>query len=337
VLRTSETPQQKSGARRLVGDPFVVLGKSAAMAAVRDYLPKVARSDATVLVTGPTGTGKERVASALHAQSRRQGAPFVALNCAAIPDGLLESELFGWERGAFTGAIHSTKGKAALADKGTLFLDEIGEMTPFAQTKLLRLLETREVTPLGAGRAIPIDIRIVAATNQELESLVASRRFRDDLYYRLNVARFTLPPLRERPEDIPIYVDAFIDEFNGRCDAGVTSPTPVLNESLLAYTWPGNVREIRNFVEGVFIDPPRGPIDFENLPPAFQAVFHRTQTASAERDALRRVLERTRWNKAEAAREMNWSRMTLYRKLSKHGLEGDSEQSDDGEPDPDDM
>lgn len=305
-----------------------VLGKSAAMAAVRTYLPKVARCDATVLVTGPTGTGKERVANALHGLSARSKGPFVALNCAAIPDSLLEGELFGWERGAFTGAIHTTKGKAALAHQGTLFLDEVGEMTPMAQSKLLRLLESREVTPLGGARAVPLDIRIVAATNQELEGLVATKRFRDDLYYRLNVARFTLPPLRERPEDIPVYVQSFINDFNRVNGGHVEQPTPALNESLMTYEWPGNVREVRNFVEGVFIDPPRGPIDFAHLPPAFQAIFRRTKAASVERDTLRRVLERTHWNKAEAAREMNWSRMTLYRKLSKHGLEGDDDPDD---------
>jgi transcriptional regulator with PAS, ATPase and Fis domain len=310
-------------------DVLAVLGKSPAIAAVRAYLPKVARSDATVLVTGPTGTGKERVASAIHGLSSRKGAPFVALNCAAIPDGLLESELFGWERGAFTGAVQSTKGKAALADKGTLFLDEIGEMTPFAQSKLLRLLETHEVTPLGSTRSWPVDIRVVAATNQELESLVASKRFRDDLYYRLNVARFTLPPLRERPEDIPVYLEAFIEEFNHRRGEQVGNPTPDLAASLASYDWPGNVREVRNFVEGVFIDPPRGRVGFEHLPPAFQTIFANHQaTSGAERDALRRVLERTHWNKAEAARAMNWSRMTLYRKLSKHGLNGDGEPGD---------
>ena len=169
MLSTNETPRRATG--RVPGEPIAVLGQSPAIAAVRAYLPKVARSDATVLVTGPTGTGKERVASAVHALSARQKAPFIALNCAAIPDGLLESELFGWERGAFTGAVHATKGKAALADKGTLFLDEIGEMSPLAQSKLLRLLETREIMPLGAARPVPVDIRVVAATNQELEDL----------------------------------------------------------------------------------------------------------------------------------------------------------------------
>lgn len=323
-----ETHPHSYDARAAETGPLAVLGKSAAMAAVRTYLPKVARCDATVLVTGPTGTGKERVANALHGLSPRSKAPFIAVNCAAIPDSLLEGELFGWERGAFTGALHTTKGKAALAHQGTLFLDEVGELTAMAQSKLLRLLESREITPLGGTHAVPLDIRIVAATNQELEGLVASKRFRDDLYYRLNVARFTLPPLRERPEDIPVYVESFIDDFNRLNRGHVAQPTADLNASLMAYDWPGNVREVRNFVEGVFIDPPRGPIDFAHLPPAFQAIFQRTKTASAERDTLRRVLQRTHWNKAEAAREMNWSRMTLYRKLSKHGLEGEDDSDD---------
>jgi two-component system, NtrC family, response regulator AtoC len=291
------------------------------MVAVRNYLPKVARCDATVLITGPTGTGKERVASTVHELSNRRDAPFVALNCAAIPDGLIEGELFGWERGAFTGAVQSTKGKARLADRGTLFLDEIGELTPYAQSKLLRMLETHEVTALGAARPHTVNIRVIAATNQELEALVSESKFRPDLYYRLNVARFSLPPLCERAEDILIYVDAFIAEFNRKHGAEVSGPTQELAQSLLVYRWPGNVREIRNFVEGVFIDPPHGSIGFEHLPPAFQAVFSRQANASeVERAALWAVLERTRWNKTEAARAMNWSRMTLYRKLSKHGL-----------------
>jgi transcriptional regulator with PAS, ATPase and Fis domain len=288
---------------------------------VRAYMPKVARSEAPVLITGPTGTGKERVARAIHHLSTRRDAPFVALNCAAIPDGLLESELFGWERGAFTGAVQASRGKAAAAEGGTLFLDEIGEMSPFAQSKLLRLLETHEVTPLGGLRPTVANIRVVAATNQELEALVTARRFRDDLYYRLNVARFVLPPLRERPEDIPVYVESFIDELNGRRDERVGRPTPHLARSILEYAWPGNVREVRNFVEAIFIDPPPGPIDFDHLPPAFQGIFSRHRgPEEAEREALREVLRQTHWNKAEAARAMNWSRMTLYRKLSKHGL-----------------
>jgi transcriptional regulator with PAS, ATPase and Fis domain len=290
------------------------------MAMLSAYIPKVARSRATVLITGETGTGKERVAQAIHALSSRSRKPFVVVNCGALPDALIESELFGHARGAFTGAMTAMRGKLAEADGGTLFLDEIGEMSLYAQARLLRVLETREVQPLGGGPPHRIDIRVVAATNRELESEVAERRFRADLFYRLNVARLVIPPLRERLSDVAPLARHLIAELNQRDNAQVEAPDPDLLAALMAHDWPGNVRELRNVIEAVFIDPPSGRLGFEHLPPAFQTLFgrYRHTTPASELTRLMDALERTKWNKAEAAKALNWSRMTLYRKLVKY-------------------
>jgi two-component system response regulator HydG len=300
----------------------MVPGISPAMAALRAYLPKVARSPATVLITGATGTGKERVARALHTLGPRGRRLFVAVNCAALPDSLIESELFGHERGAFTGAVSASKGYMAQADGGTLFLDEIGEMSLHAQAKLLRVLETHEVVPVGAGRAISVDLRVIAATNLPLEALVQNGSFRADLYYRLNVARLELPALKDRPEDIPLLFRHAVEELNLRDRGSVGVPDDELLPCLLAHDWPGNVRELRNLVEAIFIDPPSGCIGLADLPPVFRDMFMRYRTSvPSERDRLMGVLERTNWNKAEAAKELQWSRMTLYRKLAKYHID----------------
>ena len=298
-----------------------ILGCSPAISALRDYLPKVATSDAPTLITGSTGTGKEHVARNVHQLSGRSHKPFVAINCAAIPDTLFESELFGFERGSFTGASHAQKGKAVLADGGTLFLDEIGELSPFCQSKLLRMLEEREAQPIGATRPVKIDLRVVAATNQHVEDAVAEGRFRSDLYYRLNVARLGIPDVAERPEDILIYVNHFVEQFNDRRHTSVAGATRELEDVLIGYDWPGNVREIRNFVEGVFIDPPMRVIGTENIPAAFAHL--RSSYVRSGDDEQRRMLaalEQSNWNKVEAARLLKWSRMTLYRKLSKYNF-----------------
>jgi len=310
-----------------------ILGQSSAMAALRAMTPKIARSDAPVLITGSTGTGKEHLARTMHSLSSRADGPFVAINCSAVPDTLFESEFFGFERGSFTGAHSAQKGKATLADQGTLFLDEIGEMSMLAQAKLLRMLEEHEVSPIGATQPHKVDIRIVAATNQAVESAVAGGRFRSDLYYRLNVARVALPDLCERPEDIALYFDHFIGSFNRARGESVRAPEPGLMEVLAAYSWPGNVREIRNFVEAVFIDPPPGAISVADIPAAFACLRdHFTRVEGDERDRIVAALERTNWNKAEAAKSLHWSRMTLYRKLSKHRVSRGGIHGADGDP-----
>jgi two-component system response regulator HydG len=293
------------------------------MVELRRYLPKVAASDATVLVTGETGTGKERVAAAVHRLGPRAAKPFIAINCAAIPETLVESELFGHERGAFTGATASFPGRFAQADGGTLFLDEIGEMTLANQAKLLRVLEERAVVPIGSTRRRPIDVRIVAASNQRLDEMVVDHAFRADLYYRLNVARIEMPSLRERPEDIGFILDQLIEEQNRRRSLHVGRPAPALLDRVRRYAWPGNVRELRNMVEALFIDPPDGrDVMIEDLPRAYRCLLDYDRSAGEpERERLVEVLRETRWNKVEAARQLNWSRMTLYRKLAKYKLE----------------
>jgi two-component system response regulator HydG len=299
----------------------VIVGVSPAMSALRDYLPKVARSAATVLITGATGTGKERVAQALHALGPRAAGPFVAVNCAALPEALVEAELFGHTRGAFTGAVAPARGHVAEASGGTLFLDEVGEMTLPAQAKMLRVLEARAVTPIGSSHPVPVDVRVVAATNQALEGLVGGGRFRADLYYRLSVARLHLPPLKERREDIPPLVEHTLRELNRRDNRAVRAPEGELLECLLAHDWPGNVRELRNVLEAVFIDPPAGRLGFDDLPPVFREMFSRYRTgSSAERERLLAALQESRWNKAEAAKQLRCSRMTLYRKLAKYQI-----------------
>lgn len=298
-----------------------IVGMSPAITALRAYLPKVACSHATVLITGETGTGKELVARALHEISPRHQKAFVAINCAALPDGLVESELFGHERGAFTGATGTVKGHFAEADGGTLFLDEVGELSLSAQAKLLRVIETREIMPVGGRRPVPINVRIVAATNRSLESLVSSHQFRADLYYRLHVAHLDLPSLKERREDIPLLFSDAIEEFNLRDQCSVGAPDSQFLQCLMAHDWPGNIRELRNLVEAIFIDPPAGTIEFKDLPPVFRSMFARYQNlVSSERDQILNVLQKTKWNKVKAAKALNWSRMTLYRKIAKNNI-----------------
>lgn len=296
-----------------------LLGASDAMLQLRALTPKIAKSCAPILITGATGTGKEHFARAMHALSPRARAPFVAVNCGAIPDTLFESELFGFERGSFTGAFQAQKGKAVLADGGTLFLDEVGELSPLGQTKLLRMLEEGEVQPIGAPRPVKVDLRIVAATNRDVEDHVDEGTFRSDLYYRLNVARVAIPELAERREDIAVYLGHFIRRFNRRDGIDVAGPDEELLHLLLDYDWPGNIREVRNFVEGVFIDPPEGRIGVRHIPAAF-ARMQRSwrRSGDEERSRIVAALEATDWNKAEAAKALHWSRMTLYRKLTKH-------------------
>lgn len=306
----------------MLGIEESLVGSSPAMLALKAYLPKVASSKATVLITGETGTGKERVAEMLHMLGPRSKRPLVTINCAALPDSLVESELFGHERGAFTGAVAKAEGHFVRANGGTLVLDEIGEMSLHAQTRLLRAIESQQVTPVGACRTLPVDVRIIAATNQALEYLVEQKRFRADLFYRLNVARLYLPPLRERKEDIPLLLNYAIKHLNHREDRSVKGPNRELLHCLLAHDWPGNVRELLNLVETVFIDPPATWIGLSDLPPVFREIFSRYQVSrSVERDRLIEVLEQTHWNKAEAAKQLSWSRMTLYRKLSKYCID----------------
>ncbi len=297
-----------------------MIGESRAIREVRVYLAQVAATDANVLITGETGTGKELAAELIHAGSRRAARPFVSIDCAALPEGLLESELFGYERGAFTGAYARREGKLELGDGGTVFFDEIGDMRPHAQAKILRAIESRAVHRLGGTGDTALDIRVIAATNRDLERAVTDGSFRQDLYFRLNVARVHLPPLRERPADLPALIRHYVAEFNRRLGLAVTGLTDEALEQLLAYEWPGNVRELRNVVEAAFVTRPPGRITLDHLPEAFRRRLSPGRRPHEERDELLSALIASRWNKSKAAERLNWSRMTLYRKLAKYHI-----------------
>jgi DNA-binding NtrC family response regulator len=298
-----------------------MIGDGAAMREIKAYLMNVATTDSTVLITGETGTGKELAAELIHRNSPRHKGPFVCINCAALPESLVESEMFGYERGAFTGAVASKRGKFELAEGGTVFLDEIGDMSPYAQMKILRTTEKKEVYRLGGKGATPINVRIVGATNRDPEQLIEQGNFRKDFYYRLNVARVHLPPLRLRKEDIPSLLKHYIRKFNQRFGREVEGLTEEALASLLHYDWPGNVRELKNLLEASFINLSSWKIAFMDLPKTFQKRLKETEgLPEKERDRVLSVLFATKWNKSKAAQKLHWSRMTLYRKMVKYQI-----------------
>lgn len=299
------------------GGHMVTASKS--MQEIKKVLTHIAATECTVLITGETGTGKELAAEWIHRESGRREKPFVCLNCAALPESLIESEMFGYERGAFTGAVSLSRGKFEQANGGTIFLDEIADMSPHAQAKILRTIERKEVYRLGGTKVIPLNMRITAATNKDPERLIDEGNFRNDLYYRLNVARVHLPPLRERKEDIQRLVAHMIRKLNLRFDRNVEGLTGEAMESLIRYNWPGNVRELINLLEATFVNLPSRKIDFADLPKVFQQKLERTEgLPENERDRLLSALLTTNWNKSKAARKLHWSRMTLYRKMAKY-------------------
>lgn len=298
-----------------------MIGSHSSTKAVRRYLDRAAATSSTVLITGETGTGKELAASYVHEHSHRRGSAFVSVNCAAMPETLLESELFGYERGAFTGADGPRDGKWKQADGGTLFLDEIGEMSPSAQAKILRVLDNREVCRLGGSKSQRVDVRVVAATNQEIENLVKERKFRADLYFRLNVARLHLPPLRERRSDIPLLVNHYIQQMNLKFRRKITGFDCEAMDKLENYDWPGNIRELKNLVEAAFIELPDDCLDLAELPAAIRARLATMREMPAEeREQLLGALLKTDWNVSQAAAELHLSRMTLYRKMAKYQI-----------------
>jgi PAS domain S-box-containing protein len=300
-----------------------IVGRSAAMRDVFRILPQIAESDSTVLVQGASGTGKELVARAIHNLSRRARKPFVAINCGALPDTLLESELFGYCAGAFTGARKDKPGRFALAKGGTLFLDEIGDVSPAMQVRLLRVLQERRFEPLGAVESVDADVRLIAASNKDLAGQVRQGTFREDLFYRVHVIRIDLPPLRDRREDIPLLVDHFVARLNrlqGRDLAGVTDE---VRARLLQYDFPGNIRELGNIIEHAFVLCPGGLIEMQHLPPELRVA---TQTAQSpfrqilslqqmEAALIEDALRRQGGNRRAAARELGIDESTLYRKL----------------------
>jgi DNA-binding NtrC family response regulator len=296
----------------------VMVGSSEVLSRVKAYMTRVAASDCTVLVTGETGTGKELAAEFIHHQSARRDKPFVCLNCAAIPDALLESELFGHTRGAFTGADSLSDGLLASAEGGTILLDEIGDMSLSAQAKILRVLEKKVVSRVGGTQQRRIDVRFVAATNQDLESMSIRGDFRRDLYYRLNVARVELPPLRDRREDIPLLVDYYRQRIGGNRGSHISEECL---RRISHYDWPGNIRELRNVLETCFLNSGAGEVHAEHLPERLREVTRSDKMlAPDERERLFEVLCSTQWNKSRAAETLRWSRMTLYRKMAKYRI-----------------
>jgi formate hydrogenlyase transcriptional activator len=303
-----------------------IIGNSAALESVLGQVEQVAPTDSTVLIQGETGTGKELVARAIHNLSTRCGRPFVKLNCAAIPFDLLESELFGHERGAFTGAIAQKIGRFELADKGTLFLDEVGDIPPGLQPKLLRVLQEQEFERLGSTRTHRVDVRLVAATNRNLVDMVKRSEFRSDLYYRLNVFPVPLPPLRVRRGDIPALVQHFVEIYARRMDKQIEHIPPETMAALTSYQWPGNIRELQNFIErsvilssGNVLCPPLASL----LSAAETESLEAVTLEDAERDHIRKILEQTRWVVAGpngAAARLGIKRSTLYFRMQKLGI-----------------
>jgi DNA-binding NtrC family response regulator len=300
----------------------VLVGNSSLMQALRTSIRRIAITDCNVLITGETGTGKELVAQLIHQNSPRSRHPLICINCAAIPDSLIESELFGYERGAFTGAQSTSPGKLMTANKGTVFFDEIGDMSPFAQAKILRAIEAKEVQRLGATRRYQTDIRILAATHHNLDDLATSASFRRDLYFRLNVGRIHLPPLRERKADIASLVEQMMVDLNGKLGRHIEGASDGAWECLAQYDWPGNVRELKNVIERIFISRESGEIIAADLPYPIQAQRPSPLQVADEKElcCLRDALTTCNGNKSRAAEQLNWSRMTLYRKLAKYGL-----------------
>jgi transcriptional regulator with PAS, ATPase and Fis domain len=312
-----------------------VIGTAEPFVDVYRVVDRVADTSCTVLVTGESGTGKELVARAVHSASGRAAGPFVAINCGAIPEALLESELFGHARGAFTGA-HATKtGRIALAQGGTLFLDEIGELPLSLQVKLLRVLQAHEYSPVGDTRTMKADVRIVAATNIDLEQAVAAGTFREDLYYRLNVIHLTVPPLRDRREDIPLLVHHFMAKARAKTGRTVTEVTRAAAELLTTYEWPGNVRELENTIERALLLCPSDRIQPNDLPTRVRGlggerrvvaklpdsgIDLRAAVESFENDLIRQALDRTGWNKNRAANLLGLNRTTLVEMLKRKRL-----------------
>lgn len=306
-----------------------IIGRSPAMVRLLDTTAKAATSDATVLITGESGTGKEMIAGAIHFNSPRKDGPFIKMNCAAVSEGLLESELFGHEKGAFTGALRRREGSFRQAHRGSLFLDEVSEMSLAMQVKLLRVLQEKEFVRVGGEELIRVDVRIIAATNKDLSGLVREGRFREDLYYRLNVINLSVPPLRERREDIPMLAEHFLKMFTEKNAKQVKGFTPQAMDRLIRHTWPGNVREMMNTIESAVVLCSSSYLREEDIPVfrelATDSLSPREQSSDlsldmVERSTILTTLESVGGNKSEAARKLGITRATLHKKLKKYGV-----------------
>ena len=304
--------------------PEEIIGESQGIRKVLEMVAEVAKTDATVMIRGESGTGKELIARAIHANSKRRYFPIITINCGAYPEGLLESEIFGHEKGSFTGAQFTRRGKLELADKGTLFFDEIGNIGMKMQMDLLRVIETKQFSRLGGEKMITTDFRVVSATNQDLEQDVKVGKFREDLYYRLNVFTLLLPPLRERVTDIPILVEYFLDKFAKTMNKPVEKFSPEALDLLVHYPWPGNVRELRNIIERAMVVVKGKKIEVSDLSLPFDREGNSLASDSleeAERLHIQRILNRTDWNISQAASLLGIERVTLYSKIKKYGLQ----------------
>jgi two-component system response regulator HydG len=305
-----------------------IIGGSEPMQNVFDTLRQVSASMATVLILGETGTGKELVARAIHANSTRRGSRFMALNCAALSETILESELFGHEKGAFTGATQQRKGRFEYAHGGTLFLDEVGDLPAATQVKLLRVIEYGEVFRVGSNEPVKVDVRLIAATHKDLSALIREGTFREDLYYRLKVVTIELPPLRERLEDLPVLIQAFVDEFARAQTKKSPEITPAAMELLYNYDWPGNVRELRNCVESMVVLDKDGKIDAEDVPRFVKQADDGQSTSGVggvnleekEKESIRKALALCEGNREKAAKMLGIGERTLYRKIKRYGF-----------------
>ena len=306
-----------------------IIGKSKKMHELFELIESVAASEANILIQGENGTGKELIANAMHQKSKRAKGPFIKINCAAIPKDLIESELFGYKKGAFTGATMDKEGLFEMAEGGSLLLDEIGEMPPYLQTKLLRVLQEREYRPIGSDRIVHVDFRLICATNIDLDVALREGKLREDLYFRINTITLRVPPVRERSEDIPLLCNHFLSKFNQRYQKNVRAISPAAYHLLIRNRWPGNVRELENAIERAVLVCKTGEITPNDLPetireegaPAqeFTIPPHRT-LAEIEKMAIVQTLQRTNWNKQEAAQILGLYRPTLYSKMKKHDI-----------------
>ena len=320
---------QVEALRKELGEKYTyedMFGKSNTMQQLFDLISVVAPSDSTVLIEGESGSGKELIARAIHAKSKRKNKPMITVNCSALPDTLFESELFGYVAGAFTDAKKDKKGRLALAEGGTVFLDEIGELSNLIQVKLLRVLQDRKFEPLGSNRTVSADVRVITATNKNLEKLVQEKKFREDFYYRINVVKIKAPPLRKRKEDLSWLIDHFIVKYNRMHDKRIEGISPHALSRLIEYDFPGNVRELENIIEHACVLSRSGMIRPEHLPEKFQerknipAIEIASNFNDLEAVFLISLLKKNDWNRKKTAEELNINPSTLYRKFKKLGI-----------------
>jgi DNA-binding NtrC family response regulator len=301
-----------------------IAGESPQIKKILEMIETVAKTDATVMIRGESGTGKELVAQAIHSKSSRRYFPIISINCGAFAEGLLESELFGHEKGAFTGAQYKRKGKLEMANGGTIFFDEIGNITMKMQMDLLRVIETKQFTPLGSNKEVNVDFRIIAATNTDLEKKVAEKEFREDLYYRLNVFSIQIPPLRERIQDIPLIAHYFLEKYARSMNKAVTGISPEAMGILTQYNWPGNIRELRNTIErALVVVGNKNRIEPDDLNLLFLSKTSPSGDSleEIEKAHIQRILEQSDWNISRSAETLKIDRVTLYNKIKKYGLQ----------------